>query len=54
MKSLWKIILDKAKEVESHYTLLGFGIFGLFTLWAAASIINGFFGMVVEIATLFK
>jgi hypothetical protein len=52
MKALWDVIVNKSKEVESNYLLLGVGIFGVINLLLFAIIITKFFKMIVDIVQL--
>jgi len=49
MKELWKILIEKVKEVDPSMASLGIGITGLFALGMATRIIVAFFKMIVDI-----
>lgn len=50
MKNLWIVLVDKIKEVESAWVLLGVGIFSLVALLLVGSVVNNVIDMIVRIA----
>lgn len=53
MKQFFEVLVEKMREVEAQWVTLGVGIFGLFTLWACASVVNNLFKMIIKIVELF-
>jgi len=54
MKELWKILMEKLRQIDPNAAALGIGVFSLFTLWMSTIVLVRFFGMIVEIVQVFS